>query len=206
MYRFLPQRFRPILANAPTNYQIYGSPYVKASVTKQPEIDQNPTQIQQPKPKQLPDRTPHITPKDVGLPKNTNLYAYYNNRIGRTGNINRAGKPINKGQDYNATVNFTPNGEKLNIKISNGELIISDGSKVVTQQKLKADNYTQDAKLAIGKAIQKQREQLISDRKIRKHFTKEFIQSLKDLKKQGLLFKQGGNLNLIISEFLSKQK
>lgn len=206
MYRFLPQRFRPILANAPTNYQIYGSPYVKASVTKQPEIDQNPTQIQQSKPKQLPDRTPHITPKDVGLPKNTNLYAYYNNRIGRTGNINRAGKPINKGQDYNATVNFTPNGEKLNIKISNGELIISDGSKVVTQQKLRTDNYTQDAKLAIGKAIQKQREQLISDRKIRKHFTKEFIQSLKDLKKQGLLFRHGGNLNLIISEFLSKQK
>ena len=35
MYRFLPQRFRPILANAPTNYQIYGSPYVSTTSVPQ---------------------------------------------------------------------------------------------------------------------------------------------------------------------------
>ena len=209
IYRVLPKTIREgIVKNLPTNRDIY-APKTLGEVRMAATQDQSQQQQSTPQtisqPQQLPPKTPHISPKDFGLPKNTNLNNWYNNRI-NTKNINRGGKAINKNQDYNATVNFTPNGEKLNIKISNGELVISNGSNVIKQQKLDPNNYTQDAKKAIATTIQKQREQLISDRKIRRQFTKEFIQSIKDLKKQGLVFKQGGNLNLTIAEFLNKQK
>ena len=204
IYRILPQRFRPILANAPTNYQIYGTPYVgttkstPAKVTKQEENVAKPVRE-------------HISPKDFGLPKNTNLDRYYKNSVGEgNANIQRAStRFIVPDKEYKGTVQFTPNGEELNITVSNGKLVITDKTnKVIQQKQLSTDNFAQDAKLTVGKTISEHRKQLISDKKIRKQFTKEFIQSIKNLKKQGLLFKQGGSINLdkTISEFLSKQK
>lgn len=178
VFRVLPESLRQNLSEwLPTNYQIYGTPL---SSTTAAATTTTATTV---KP---------VTAKDVGLPKHVDLTAWYENRIGKRGNINRSARPLDQKKDYNATVNFTPDGDKLNIKISNGELIISDEGGVIKQQKLNSDNYTQEAKVIIGNTIQKQREQLISSGKIRKHFTKEFIQSLKDLKKQGLLFRKGG--------------
>lgn len=198
-------RLTDIGSKIPTDYQVFGTTAIPQSV--QSTVQPKPTTTQ-PKPQtsQLPPKTEHISPKDFNLP-NLNLDAYVKNRTGEGKmNYNRSSKPLDSSKDHVGTIKFGSGGDQLNFKISNGELVVTNAAnKVITQKKLNSTNYTQDAKLTLGKTISDYRKQLISNKQIRKAYTKEFIQSLKDLKKQGYLYKHGGTLDTTIANFLKTQ-
>lgn len=226
MYRFLPQRFRPILANAPTNYQIYGSPYVKASVTKQPEIDQNPTQIQYPKPKQLPapetrevKQLPLLSPKNPqetpGVRPSVNiskgearrLYADFldSYSLGRRGQARmKLGSPeyVPSRNGFNGSSSSTlPKSGEYTIKTNDGSeirLSLSDSSlsKIISNP-AKINEFRRSV---ANKVYVASKELKLS----------ETAKILKELKSKGWL-KSGGKINSFdlngtISEFLNKQK
>lgn len=226
MYRFLPQRFRPILANAPTNYQIYGSPYVKASVTKQPEIDQNPTQIQYPKPKQLPapetrevKQLPLLSPKNPqetpGVRPSVNiskgearrLYADFldSYSLGRRGQARmKLGSPeyVPSRNGFNGSPSSTlPKSGEYTIKTNNGsEIKLSLSNSSLSKIISNPAKINEFRRSVASKVYTASKELKLS----------ETAKILKELKSKGWL-KSGGkinsfNLNETISEFLSKQK
>lgn len=144
--------------------------------------------------------------EEVGLPKGVNVESYYNNRIGdNTKIIHRAGVPINPNKDLSGTIKL---GDDFSFEIKGGTLTIKNTStgKVVETHEINKSNYSANVRQLVSQFIKKQRDLDISTGKFSRRFSKEFIDNLKQLKKQGFLYKQGGILAKDNLEFIKNYR
>ena len=148
--------------------------------------------------------------KEVGLPSGTDVRSYINNALGGNPKYTKRasgryvkpkitrtpdGKIKKENQEISEQINLG-NKESLNVNITkDGKLTIKDssGKVLLDNHTLAKDNYTFDIKEQIAKVVREQRYNLVKEGKI-KPINKELVQSLKEMKRKGLLYKYGGKL------------
>lgn len=148
--------------------------------------------------------------KEVGLPSGTDVRSYINNALGGNPKYTKRasgryvkpkitrtpdGKIKKENQEISEQINLG-NKESLNVNITkDGKLTIKDssGKVLLDNHALAKDNYTFDIKEQIAKVVREQRYNLVKEGKI-KPISKELVQSLKEMKRKGLLYKYGGKL------------
>lgn len=182
-----------------------GDPYVKPNTEiNKPNTETNKPNIESPKSESastnstLSSTREHISPQDFGLPKGTNLKSYVQNALGKNKKYNNksAKRLIRENQNYQESFNFG-NGQSVDIKIQNGKLTVTDsnGNIIGRTQELDKTNYSFDVKRKISKILDDYRRTLNNSRLIQRQYSKEFIESIKKFKSEGLIYKQGGTID-----------
>lgn len=132
--------------------------------------------------------------KELGLPYGTDVNYYIRSAFGKNSAYNATSKKVvSPDTKLSSKVNFG-NGHSLKIEVSDGKLMITDSAgNTLLKKHIDTKNYGKNIKDAIAKVVQEQRNKLIQSNLI-KPFNKEFISSIKNMKRRGLLYKRGGNL------------